>query len=325
MRKNQSEKLIVRQDIVEAENRINFLANRFPEPIERASTDFFDLTIHAISVGVPSQLLQNRADIRQAERELEAAGLDIYVARTRFYPALTISAGVGYEAFSLKYLFNSPQALAYNLAGNLVAPLINKKAIQADYLTANARQLQSLYDYQRTVLQAFTEVINRISMAENYRKSVEIRKQQLTALELSVDAATNLFQNARAEYVEVLLAQRDLQDARLDLIDTKRQQLSAVVNAYQALGGGNSVAAPLGVIPIYQPIVGMTKDHTVRGPVRRSMDALRSYVDRMRGHPQEEVQTPLEVLAPPEEVAPIEKLPQPEMVVAPEKLAPPKK
>ncbi|CAN5216271.1 N/A [soil metagenome] len=242
VRKNQSEKLIVKQENVEVENRINFLLNRFPEPVERQSAGFFDLTIHALNVGVPAQLLHNRPDIRQAERELEAAGLDVKVARANFYPKLAITSTVGYQAFNLKYLFNSPDAVIANVAGDLVAPLINKAAIKAEYQSANAKQLETVYNYQRVILNAFTEVVNRVSKAENYRKSIEVKKQQLEALEASVDTATKLFQNARAEYVEVLLAQRDLQEARMVLIETKKEQLSAIVNAYQALGGGDVFA-----------------------------------------------------------------------------------
>jgi len=241
VRKSQSEKLIIKQDIVEGENRINFLLNRYPEPVGRSSAGFFDLTLHALSVGVPAQLLQNRPDIRQAERELAAAGLDVKVARAKFYPTLSISAGVGYEAFNPRYLFN-PEAFAANVAGSLVAPLINKKAIQAEYLTANAKQLQSVYNYQRVILNAFIEVFNRVNMVENYRQSIDIKKQQLESLEASVDFASKLFQNARAEYIEVLFAQRDLREARMVLIDTKKQQLTAIVNAYQALGGGSGGA-----------------------------------------------------------------------------------
>jgi outer membrane protein, multidrug efflux system len=246
VRKNQSEKLIVRQEIVEVENRINFLVNRFPQPVERPSVDYFNLTIHALSVGVPAQLLQNRPDIRQAERELEAAGLDIMVARAHFFPRVDITAGIGYRAFTPKYLFNTPDALIYNAAGDLTAPLINRRAIQAEYLSANARQMQAVYNYQRVILDAFTEVINRLAKVENFSKSIEIKKQQLESLEASVDSATKLFQAARAEYVDVLFSQRDLMDARTVVIDTKRQQLSAVVKAYQALGGGD-------VLPIPEP------------------------------------------------------------------------
>ncbi len=238
VRKNQSELLIIQQDIVEAENRINFLLGRYPQTVERLSVDYLNLNLQTLAAGVPSQLLRNRADIRQAERELMAAGLDVRVARARFYPALILSAGVGYQAFNPKYIFDSPESLIYNVAGDLVAPVINRKAIKAEYMTANSRQLQAVYEYQRTILTAFTEVINYMNKVDNYAKSIEIKKQQLDALQSSVENATNLFQNARAEYIEVLLSQRDLMEARMVTIETKQEQLSAVVNAYQALGGG---------------------------------------------------------------------------------------
>lgn len=238
VRKNQSQRAIFKQEIVEAENRINFLLGRYPQPVERDSSRFIDLHMHALSGGVPSQLLQNRADIRQAEREMAAAGLDVRIARARFFPTVGIGAGVGLRAFNTRYLLSTPESLMYNVTGDLVGPLINKQAIKADYLTANAMQLQKVYDYQRIVLNAFTEVTNRISKVENYGQSIDIQKLQLESLETSVSNATSLFQNARAEYMEVLLAQRDLLEAKMVLIETKQQQLSAIVNAYQALGGG---------------------------------------------------------------------------------------
>jgi outer membrane protein, multidrug efflux system len=251
VRKNQSEKLIVNQDIIQVENRINFLVNRFPQPVERMSAEFaefFDLTIHALNVGFPSQLLLNRPDIRQAERDLAAAGLDVKVARVNFFPQLTITGAVGLNSFIMSHLFE-PQAVIGNITGGLVGPLINFRAIKADYLTANAKQLQSVYNYQRVILNAFTEVINRLTMVENYRKSIEIKKQQLEALLASVDIASKLFQNprenSRVDYVDVLFAQRDMMDARRVLIDTKKEQLSAVVNTYQALGGGGQYPPPL--------------------------------------------------------------------------------
>ncbi len=265
VRKNQSERLIIQQEIVEVENRINFLLGRYPQPVARNSAGYIDLTLPALSVGVPAQLLRTRADIREAERKLQAAGLDVRVARARFYPSLDIGAGVGYRAFNTRYLFVSPESLIYNATGDLVAPLINKKAIQADYLTANALQLEALYNYQRTILNAFVEVINRVSKVENYGRSIEIKKQQLESLEASVDSATKLFQSARAEYMDVLLAQRDLMEARMVLIETKQQQLSAIVLAYQALGGGSAYmdqlkmcgpcypAAPGGMMPAQAP------------------------------------------------------------------------
>ena len=237
VRKNQSERLIVRQRIVEVENRINVLAGRYPQPVERASWDGITLGPQALCAGVPAQLILNRRDVRQAEREVAAAGLEVKVARARFFPRLDLNATVGYEAFDPKYLFR-PEAVVANAAAGLVVPLINRKAIEADYQTANARQLQAIYDYQRVVLNAFTEVVNQLSRVENYRLSIELKRQQLASLEASVEVAGRLFQSARAEYVEVLLAQRDLLEVRTVLVETQQQQLSAVVNAYRALGGG---------------------------------------------------------------------------------------
>jgi outer membrane protein, multidrug efflux system len=238
VRKNQSEKLIIIQQIIEVENRINFLAGRYPQRVERNSAGFIDLALPKLSVGVPSQLLQNRPDIRQAERELAATGIDVRVARANFFPRLLITAGVGYEAFNPKYLFLTPESLIYNVAGGLTAPFINRNGIKADYLNANARQLQELYDYQRVILNAFTEVVNRVNQVRNYSISVAFRKQQVQALQTSVAVAGILFVNARVDYMDVLFAQRDLWQARRDLIETKQQQLAGIVNAYQALGGG---------------------------------------------------------------------------------------
>ncbi|WP_165243934.1 TolC family protein [Paludisphaera soli] len=250
VRRNQSEKQIVRQDIIEAENRINFLLGRNPQRVERMTGDFIDLKLHDLSLGVPAELLRNRPDIRQAERELAAAGLDVLVARKRFYPQGFISATVGYQSFDPRYMFLTPEGLIAGAASNVLVPFINRKAIKADYLTADARQLQAVYSYQRVVLNAFVELVNRLARVENYRSSIEVRRRQLDALEESVRVAMRLFQFARADYVDVLFAQRDLRDARTVLVETKQQELVAVIETYQALGGGNYLFP----IPVPRPM-----------------------------------------------------------------------
>jgi NodT family efflux transporter outer membrane factor (OMF) lipoprotein len=242
IRGNQSQKLIVRQDIIQTENRINFIVGRFPQPVERKTAGFLDLSLHALSVGVPSQLLLNRPDIRQAEREIAAAGLDVQVARANFFPVVTITGGLGYQAFNMRYLFITPEALIGSIAGNAVGPLLNFKAIRAQYLTANARQLQAVYNYQRVVIEAFTQVVTRLAQVENFTGSIGLKRQQVQSLEAAVAVATNLYQLQRIEfatdYLDVLTAQNELFDAIRDLIDTKGEQLAGIVNTYQALGGG---------------------------------------------------------------------------------------
>lgn len=103
--------------MIEVQNRINFLVGRYPQPVDREQWDFIKLDSRILSVGVPAQLLQNRRDILAAERELAAAGLDVSVARANFYPRLDIVAGVGYEAFNPRYLFDPARLLQMWPAG----------------------------------------------------------------------------------------------------------------------------------------------------------------------------------------------------------------
>ncbi|VTQ01471.1 TolC family protein [Sphingobacterium daejeonense] len=226
------------QQIKETENRINFLLGRYPQNIVRNQSSFIDLVPATVKTGIPSQLLNNRPDILQAEHELAAAKLDVQVARKEFYPSLDISAAFGLQAFKPSYLFRLPESLLYNLAGDLTAPLLNKNAIKAEFNSANSRQVQAIYNYERTLLNAFTEVSTQLSNIDNLEKGYFYKNQEVDALNKSIDVSNELFKSSRADYLEVLMTQRDVLDAKLELIETKKQQLNAVVNVYKALGGG---------------------------------------------------------------------------------------
>ena len=228
----------IQQRIVETENRINFLVGRFPQPVKRNTDNFTDLVPNAINAGIPSQLLENRPDVKQAEMDLAAAKLDIKVAKARFFPSVGISAGVGLNAFDAKYLFKTPQSLLYSLTGDLVAPLINRNAIKASYYSANAKQIQAVYNYEKTILNAYIEVSNQLAKMDNMAKTYDLKAQQVQALNASIAISNDLFLSARADYMEVLLTQRDALESKFDLIETKLQQMNAMVNIYHALGGG---------------------------------------------------------------------------------------
>ena len=236
--KNKSMLYEIHQLITEEENRINFLVGRFPQPILRNSGAFQNLIPTQIEAGLPSQLLANRPDIRQAELDLEAAKLDVKVAKANFYPQFRITAGLGFQAFNPRYLVTTPESLIYSLAGDLVAPLINRNAIKANYNSATSKQVQAVYNYERSILNGYLEVANQLAMISNLEQSYALKSQQVEALTSSISISNNLFRSARADYMEVLLTQRDALEARLDLIETKRDQLHALVNVYQALGGG---------------------------------------------------------------------------------------
>ncbi|TDD93683.1 TolC family protein [Flavobacterium cellulosilyticum] len=228
----------INQKIVEAENTINFLLGRYPEKITRNSSDFLNRTPSIIQSGIPSQLLTNRPDVKQAELDLTAAKLDVKVARAEFYPSLDISAAFGLQAFKTSYLVKFPESLLYNLVGDIAAPLINRNAIKAEFANANARQLQALYNYDRTILNAYLEVSNQLANIGNLEKSYNLKSQQVTALNNSINIANDLFKSARADYFEVLMTQRDALDAKLELVETKKDQMNAFVHTYKALGGG---------------------------------------------------------------------------------------
>lgn len=236
--KNRSGKYEIKQQIVETENRINFLLGRQPSQIDRASGNFMESVFDALSAGIPAQLLSNRPDIRKAEFELGAAKLDVKVARANFYPSFGLKAGVGLEAFKPKFLTSTPESLLYSLAGDVVGPLINRNAIKAEYNSANARQLQAVFEYEKTILNAYLEVVNGLSNIENLKKNYEFKNQQVDALTKSIEISNKLFQSARADYMEVLLTQRDALESKIELVETKKEQLKARVAVFRALGGG---------------------------------------------------------------------------------------
>jgi multidrug efflux system outer membrane protein len=236
--KNQSRIFFIQQSIVETENRINFLVGRFPRQVQRNSWTLVDLVSDSIHAGIPPQLLQNRPDVKQAELDLAAANLDVKVARTYFYPTLNITGAIGLEAFNPTYLVSKPESMMYNLGAGLFGPLINRNAIKATYYSANARQIQAAFNYERTILQAYIEVANQLSKIDNLRKSYEARSKQVQTLTQSIDISTRLFRSARADYMEVLLTQRDALESKFEMIETKKQQMIARVNIYRALGGG---------------------------------------------------------------------------------------
>ncbi|MDR6805911.1 NodT family efflux transporter outer membrane factor (OMF) lipoprotein [Dyadobacter sp. BE34] len=228
----------IQQQIIETENRINFLVGRYPQPVQRSSQGFENLVPNVVKSGIPSQLLSNRPDIKQAELDLEAAKIDVTVARANFYPSLGLSASLGFQAFSPIYLARVPESIMGSLIGDLAGPVINRYAIRAGYANANARQIQAIYNYERTVLNAYIEVVNQLSNINNLEKSFDLKTKEVEALNQSTTISNRLFASARADYMEVLLTQRDALESKFELIETKMKQMNAMVNIYRALGGG---------------------------------------------------------------------------------------
>ena len=235
---SQSMEFDVQQQIVETENNINFLLGRYPQAIVRDKSIFNTQVLKQVKEGIPSQLLTNRPDIKQAELELFATKCDVKVAQAEFYPSFIISGGLGFDAFKPSYLFTTPGSLIYSLAGNLVAPLINRSAIKAEFGKAKAYQLQALYNYQKTVLSGYVEVSNELSNIKNLEQLYSLKNKEVQALNASIDISNDLFRSSKVNYFEVLMTQRDALSSKLELLDAKKRQFNAMINMYKALGGG---------------------------------------------------------------------------------------
>lgn len=235
---SQSLEFDVLQQITENENKINFLLGRYPQRIDRDKSTFTAQIPLQIKSGIPSQLLKNRPDIKQTELELYATKCDVKSAKAEFYPSLRITGALGFQAFNTAYLFTSPQSIAYSLIGDLMAPLINRTAIQAEFNKAKSYQIQAMYNYQKTILNGYVEVSNEMSNINNLKQLYNQKAKEVDALTKSIAIANELFKSARANYLEVLFAQREALKSKLELVEAKKRQYNSVTNIYKALGGG---------------------------------------------------------------------------------------
>lgn len=235
---SQSMEYDVQQQITESENKLNFLLGRYPQPIVRDTAVFTDELPMLVKTGIPSQLLKNRPDVKQAELELYATKCDVKTARTEFYPSFGITGGLGFNAFKPSFLFTSPESIIYSIAGDLVAPLINRTAIKAEFNKAKAYQLEAMYEYQKTILNGYVEVSNEMSDINNLQQVYNQKEKAVDALTNAIDISNDLFKSGKANYLEVLMTQREALDSKLELVEAKKHQLNAITNIYKALGGG---------------------------------------------------------------------------------------
>lgn len=236
--KTKSHRFEISQQIIEKENRLKFLTGIYEDKkIARNSTKLMSMQVNELQIGVPAQLLENRPDIREAEYAIKAAKLDLKSFKASLYPSLSIKAGVGFAAFDPTLIFN-PKSLAYNFMGDLMTPLINRKALIARIQIADAYQTQKVLDYEQTLLQAYTEVLNQVSKIKNLQQSFETKQKEVLLLNAAVEMANSLFQYAKADYVEVLLAQEEKLSAQQELLEIKMNLIGSRVDLYRALGGG---------------------------------------------------------------------------------------
>jgi len=228
----------INQTIVEYESIINLLLARYPQSIVRDKNSLTDSIQIIYKSGMSSQLLQNRPDIKMAEMELLAARIDTKVAKKAFYPTLNINAGVGFNGFSIPLLFTLP-SVAYNILGGISAPVFNRKVLLYEFKTASALQLIALNNYQQALINAFTEVYNEFKNLQNLNESAELKQKEVITLDKVIQNSDLLFQANRTNYIEILIGQQNLLNAKLDLLNLRKKQRLNAINLYKAFGGEN--------------------------------------------------------------------------------------
>lgn len=227
--------------IRQTENSLSILLGRMPGNIERTRLDI-QIPDTTMAHGLPMISLARRPDVAQAELNFRQQWELMGAARAAMYPSLTLGSNtagsyIGLSASSLSGFFK-PENLIANIVGGLAQPLFAGRQLRASYESAVESQLQALYTFEETVLEAAEEVSNILF---SYRSSLDknpIREKQIDALETAVYFTEQLLKAGEVNYTEVLTAKQDLLSAQLDQVSDRLEQLQYSVTLYRALGGG---------------------------------------------------------------------------------------
>jgi len=200
----------------------------------------------SVPVGLPSDLLRRRPDIRQAEAQLHAATADIGVAQADFYPRITLSGSVSLQATQLKNLGNIAAA-AYSFGPSLTIPIFEGGRIRRTVELREAQQQEAAINYQRTVLQAFTEVDNALlAYAAEQQRRARLQAQAVQGRR-ALGLAQSRFRQGVSNFLDVLTAQRTVLEAEQQLADSTATVSQNLVALYKALGGGWEPSYPQGL------------------------------------------------------------------------------
>jgi len=224
------------RQIRETENTLSLLLGQGPQQIVRGTLAGQQMP-EKLSVGIPLQMLSNRPDVKQAEMALASAYYTTNQARSAFYPNITLGGSAGWTNSAGGVIVN-PGKFLLSVAGSLTQPLFAKGTNIARLKIAKAEQQAALLAFQQSILAAGSEVSNALYQYQSAGEKCIQRKQQIESLNSSVDKTQQLMKYGSSTYLEVLTAQQSLLSARLSDVSDSFERIQAVINLYQALGGG---------------------------------------------------------------------------------------
>ena len=227
---------LLEAQVSQQEHLLALLLGHNPKAILRGKT-IGQLTVPGIPEGLPSQLLEQRPDIIEAEQALIAANARIGVARSLYYPSISLTGALGVATIHSNKLFDS-DSTTWLIGGDALAPIFTFGAIEGQVMTAEATQREALYRYQQAIISSFRDVEDALVATTKGRESQEAKGRRVSALENYARLAKNQYDAGTTSYLQVLDANRSLFSSQLDYVQTQSKVLTSLVDVYRAMGGG---------------------------------------------------------------------------------------
>lgn len=226
----------IESQIAQTENALSILLGRNPGPIHRERT-IFELTLPDVPSGLPSDILANRPDIRQAEQNLIAANAQIGAARALYYPTISLTGAFGVSSADLSNLFNG-SARVWSYAGSVTGPIFTAGGISGQVKQAEAGRDAALFTYESSIQSAFADVENALVAREKQAEQLRAQKRLVKASKEYARLAMLQFKGGYSTYLTVLSAQQQLFPAELNYAQYLASSFNSYVNIYKAMGGG---------------------------------------------------------------------------------------
>jgi multidrug efflux system outer membrane protein len=242
----------IESQIGQAEDALAVLLGRNPGPIRRGAA-LVDLNLPLVPAGLPSQLLERRPDLRQAEQNLVAANALIGAARAQYFPTISLTGLLGAISPEFSGLFKGAnKAWSYGL--DAAIPVFTAGGLAGNVQVAEAQQREALLRYQQLIQTAFREVADALVSYSKSREELVFQDRQVATLARYLELARLRYDNGYTSYIEVLDAERSLFEAQVSQAQTIANVRLSLVNLYKAMGGGwvagaERMAAPLAAIP----------------------------------------------------------------------------
>jgi multidrug efflux system outer membrane protein len=226
----------IESQIAQTENALSILLGRNPGPIPRGKS-IYDLALPTVPAGVPSQLLERRPDIMQAEQSLIAANAQIGAAKALYFPTISLTGAFGSSSTDLSDLFKGPTRV-WNYAGQIIGPIFTFGAVSGQVAQSEAAQQAALLNYQLSIQNAFADVDNALVANQKLKEQLEAQERLVAALKEYARLAKLQYDGGYAPYSTVLQAEQTLFPAELTLAAVRASVFTSAGNTYKAMGGG---------------------------------------------------------------------------------------